>query len=89
MASFNEEEIQEEIQEPTHRDPGTEDLSVSSVDKLVTSKSVVRNAIHASKDQYPGSCFHRQGIWNVIVISQAFSHVKEPWALVAKIDWLL
>ena len=78
MASFNEEEIQEEMQGPTHKDPETEDLSVSSVDKPATSKLVVHNAVHANKDQYPGTRFHRQGIWNVIVTSQAFSHDIEP-----------
>ena len=86
MASFNE----EEVQGPAHKDPGTEDLSVSSVDKPATSKSVVHIVVHANKGQYSGTRFHHQGIWNVIVISQAFSRNIELWAhLVTRIEWLL
>jgi len=91
----------EEMLEPIHRDQGMEGLSVFIVEKLVTFKLVVHNAIHASEDQYPGThChrqgtlnemypgthYHRQGTLNEIVIRRASSHVREPQALVAKID---
>jgi len=65
-----------------------EDLSVFIVEKLVTFKLVVHNAVHVNEDQYPGTHCHRQGTLNETVISRTSSPVRELWVLATQIDWL-